>query len=158
MQGLSKKVKIILKKLKIEEPPVPLEEVAKLFSIQIFPYEFPENISGTIINENNINIIGVNNKNPKTRQRFTIAHELGHFLLNHDLHPRLIDENFDKPINKEVEANEFAAELLMPQDFLKKDIEEKRVKLTIPDLAKRYGVSEQAMSVRLLRTRLINKL
>ncbi|MCX6743115.1 MAG: ImmA/IrrE family metallo-endopeptidase [Candidatus Parcubacteria bacterium] len=159
MPGITDKIRTILKSLEIKEPPIPLEKVANFFTIKVVPYKnFPENISGTIVNEDGFIAIGINSNKPITRQRFTIAHELGHFLLNHDIGSKLIDENFDKPINIEMEANDFAAELLMPRDFLKKDIEEKKFNINIPDLAKRYNVSEQAMSVRLLRTGLINKL
>jgi len=69
---------------------------------------------------------------------------------------RIIDDTFDKPTNKEQEANKFAAELLMPRNMLKRDIEEKEY--DIPMLAKRYEVSEQAISVRLLETALINNI
>ena len=48
---------------------------------------------------------------------------------------------------------DFAAQLLMPIDFLKQDVGKK---MKIPDLARRYKVSEQAVSIRLLKTGLIN--
>jgi len=156
MEGLTEKIRDILHKLNIVAPPVPIEKIAELFSIKIFPYpNFPDNISGTIVNQNDSAIIGVNSNHAIVRQRFTIAHELGHFLLGHELGEKIIDDVFDKPNDKEREASEFAAELLMPRDFLKQDVLKK---IKIPDLAKQYMVSEQAMSIRLLKTGLINKL
>ena len=156
MIGLNEKVRGILKKLDITDPPIPVEKIAELFSIKVIPYpNFPDNISGTIINQNGRMIIGVNSNHPPSRQRFTIAHELGHFLLGHELGDKIIDDVFDRPTDKEKEANEFAAELLAPKDLLKKDINKK---LKIPDLAKKYIVSEQVISIRLLKTGLINKL
>ena len=51
----------------------------------------------------------------------------------------------------EMEANRFAAELLMPTDLLVRDIESlRRVdRATLDSLARRYGVSSHAMSIRL---------
>jgi Zn-dependent peptidase ImmA (M78 family) len=102
-----------------------------------------------------------NSRHPATRQRFTIAHELGHLLLHGDeLH---IDEGFPFAFRDEVsslavdpgeiEANHFAAELLMPASWLIReirgqslDIESEKV---IVSLAKTYGVSVQSMTHRL---------
>lgn len=101
---------------------------------------------------------------PETRRRFTIAHELGHLLLHKDekLH---IDERF--PIgfrdgvsslaedDNEIEANQFASELLMPLEFLAKDLKDLSLDMeseeAIAELANRYQVSLQAMTIRLSR-------
>jgi len=61
-----------------------------------------------------------------SRKRFTIAHEIGHFIIPH--HRNLGNvceerkiESFDRNLNRpEIEANEFAAELLLPSDVLLK--------------------------------------
>ncbi len=156
MEGLTDKIRGILKKLDTTEPPIPIEKIAEFFSIKIVPYpNFPDNISGTIIEQNGIMIIGVNSNHPSVRQRFTIAHELGHFLLGHELGEKKLEDVFDRPTDKEKDANEFAAQLLMPIDFLKQDAGRK---MKIADLARLYKVSEQAMSIRLLKTGLINNL
>jgi Zn-dependent peptidase ImmA (M78 family) len=91
----------------------------------------------------------------------TFAHELGHLLLNTDenLH---VDKNFPiglrngisgKSIDgKEIEANQFAAALLMPSDFIAEDVRLLTgidVLIAIRKLASKYRVSEQAMSIRL---------
>jgi hypothetical protein len=62
----------------------------------------------------------------ESRKRFTIAHEIGHFIIPH--HRNLGNiceerkiENFDRNLNRpEIEANEFAAELLLPTAVLRK--------------------------------------
>lgn len=150
------KVESIIKKLNISSPPIPIEKVAELFSLQIIIYpKFPNNVSGVIIKKEGLNVIGVNSNHPKVRQRFSIAHELGHYIMGHD-NMEYIDETFDKPTDKEQEANKFAAKILMPRSMLKKDIEKNDY--DIPSLAKRYEVSEQAMSIRLLETGLIFKI
>ena len=62
----------------------------------------------------------------KSRKRFTIAHEIGHFVIPH--HRNLGNicedrkiESFDRHLNQpEIEANEFAAELLLPSALLRR--------------------------------------
>jgi Zn-dependent peptidase ImmA (M78 family) len=153
---IRKRVDLILKKLNINKAPIPLEEIAGLFSLNIVYYpNFPEHISGMIIKEDNLLAIGVNSNKPETRQRFTIAHEIGHYVMGHD-EDTILEDFFDKKTDKEVEANKFASELLMPYEILKKDIS--NTPMDIPKLASLYHVSEQAMSVRLLESKLINLL
>jgi Zn-dependent peptidase ImmA (M78 family) len=111
-------------------------------------------------------VIGANKSHHPHRQRFTIAHELGHFLLHKGetvhvdegrgaLAINLRDSESSKgEDNEEKEANLFAAELLMPAKFLKKDLEGKSFDLladtTLLDgLAKKYQVSTQALTFRL---------
>jgi len=156
MEGLTKKIRSILDKAEISKPPVPIEKIAALFSIKIVQYPaFPDNISGTIIEQNGSVVIGVNSNHVEIRKRFTIAHELGHFLAGHDLANQIIDDVFDRSSDNEKEANKYAAALLMPRHLLENDIKNK---IDIPKLAKIYNVSEQAMSIRLLETGLIHRL
>lgn len=154
--NIVEKVKQITEKLSIKEPPVSLDKVAELFSLKIIYYpKFPENISGTIINDNNQTYIGVNSNHHTNRQRFTIAHEIGHYIMGHES-SEIIDDRFDKPVDQEKEANDFASELLIPKNILIKDIENNSY--DIPMLAKRYEVSEQVMAIRLLHSGLIKKI
>jgi Zn-dependent peptidase ImmA (M78 family) len=57
--------------------------------------------------------------------------------------------------NKEIEANRFAAELLMPRKFLEKDLANMALDVedesTINELAKKYKVSLQALAWRINR-------
>ena len=134
-------------------PSIPVEKIANFFSLNVVFYpNFPDSISGTIIKDNELLAIGVNSNHPKVRQRFTIAHELGHFVLGHDENS-ILDDTFDKETDKEKEANRFAGELLMPKYMLEKDLKEKEY--TISSLARRYEVSEQALSIKLLQDNLI---
>ncbi len=159
MQGTTEKVRFILKKLDIKEAPVDVEKIAAFFSIHVVPYtNFPERISGMIVRDKRGDredvYIGYNANQAKVRQRFTIAHELGHFLSGHD-DLKIVEDGFDKDTIKEKEANSFASELLMPRDLLLADM--KGGKYDIPSLAKRYMVSEQAISIRLLQSGLLAK-
>ncbi len=84
------------------------------------------------------------------RKRFSVAHELGHLYIGH-LHGNsshdLNSENFD-----EMEANTFAAYLLMPPDLLRKDI---KAGMKKPEyLAKKYQVSLDALWIQLTSTNL----
>ena len=116
-------------------------------------------------------IIGVNATHHRNRQRFTIAHELGHYLL-HAGEPVHVDKaNVAYRINRrdeqsasgqddsEREANLFAAELLMPARFLEKDVAAKGIDLlddtAVNELANKYGVSAQALTFRLMNIGLI---
>ena len=58
----------------------------------------------------------MNTNHPAVRQRFTLAHELGHAVLHHGSKHIDYRRNFSAPDDpREVEANKFAAELLMPE-------------------------------------------
>ena len=108
-------------------------------------------------------VIGVESNQPETRQRFTIAHELGHFLL-HEGDQVHVDRQFRLNYRsaksstaedvEEIEANAFAAAILMPERLLRVDAG--RLQFDIEDeeavreLAIRYNVSTQAMAIRLL--------
>jgi len=102
----------------------------------------------------------VNSRHHPNRRRFTIAHELGHFRLHRgvaihideDFRVNLRDEDSSKGVSwEEVEANRFAAELLMPTGFLFQDVEKfKNIdKQAVQNLARRYRVSSQSMEIRL---------
>jgi Zn-dependent peptidase ImmA (M78 family) len=89
-----------------------------------------------------------NDERPVVRKRFSVAHELGHLNFGH-LHGNsshdLGSENFD-----EIEANAFAAHLLMPPEHLRKDI---KAGITDPEkLAEKYQVSTEALWLQLRNT------
>lgn len=96
-------------------------------------------------------LIAFNPNDAWVRQRFTIAHELGHKELGHG--PGLRDNNwtFSGSVQdwKEREANAFAAELLMPRDVVRWLIVE-RDETNIGRMSRELGVSEAAMRYRLI--------
>ncbi len=95
--------------------------------------------------------IVVNKKDPSTRQRFTIAHEIAHFILHKDaIGDGIVDDALYRSglSNKqEIEANKLAAEILMPWNLINKAMDEKIN--SIKDLSTIFQVSESAMSIRL---------
>lgn len=150
----------ILAMFKITEPPVGVVVIAEGLGFKVVPYDFPETMSATIFIEGKIKAIGVNKNHPKVRQTFSIAHELGHYLSGHEdfsYEKKTFvdrDKRYLNPQHRnEEEANEFAAELLMPDFMLKKDVLEN--KLDIPSLAKKYKVSEQALTIQLINLKLL---
>ena len=120
-------------------------------------------------------VIGINALDAAVRQRFTIAHEIGHLLLHAE--PLHLDPGHNLAVMppptgtkpalrfsrnqisskakdpREIEANRFAAALLMPAHFLSRDLRGMRIPITedaIAELAMRYQVSRQAMTFRLM--------
>ena len=95
-------------------------------------------------------LITYNPTEPPVRQRFTIAHELAHFVLNHGARDRDTPDNFTMAVHdqKEVAANKFAVCLLIPKGFVDAIVQVNMVR-SLPKLAKIFGVSKVAMSYRL---------
>ena len=114
-------------------------------------------------------LILVNKDHPLTRQRFSVAHELGHLFLHQYRVPhadrtlKLRDaQSSQGSAFEEIEANQFAAELLMPRDLVLRALDGQVIeyepdtssdassfKNLVKDLARRFRVSEQAMTIRL---------
>lgn len=148
----------ILSMFKIEATPVDVEKIAKMLEFLIVPFDFPDTISAVTKIEGNRKIIGINKKHPSNRQRFSIAHELGHYLSGHEnfSHEKktVVEDGkkyLDPRYREEEEADEFAAELLMPSFMLKKDVLEN---ISPSELARKYNVSEQAMIIQLVNLKL----
>jgi len=94
--------------------------------------EYPlSNADGRIVFGKEKAIITVNsNIEYEGKRRFTIAHEIGHFIMHRNLIPVHDDTDatleYFKQGNQETEANEFASELLMPEDLFKKECNGKK--------------------------------
>lgn len=155
----------LLTRAAIECAPVPVDELAVLVGATIRRQPFDAGLSGMVHRgPEGPAVIGVNSSHPNTRQRFTIAHEIGHLLL-HRAEGFHLDDRFVFGLRSErsslaadayeIEANQFAAELLMPEMFLRRDLGARELDPetddTIGELAGRYGVSTQAMTIRLSR-------
>jgi Zn-dependent peptidase ImmA (M78 family) len=124
--------------------------------------EFEKGLSGFAYQKSGNRFIGINSSEIGRRKRFTIAHELGHLFLH-----KQDAVNYDPAImyfrdthssegtdTKEIEANAFAAELLMPEDEVRKLIVERggldmEDTSAIEELANRFDVSHLAMTIRL---------
>lgn len=95
-------------------------------------------------------LIRVNDLESPVRQRFTLAHELGHYALGHDDAPRDTSAAFSSRAAdpKERAANQFAAELLMPVSAVAKLVQSGMFR-TVDELAKAFNVSKVAMTYRI---------
>ncbi|TQM17057.1 uncharacterized protein DUF955 [Pseudoxanthomonas sp. 3HH-4] len=97
-------------------------------------------------------VAGVNAHHSGVRQRFTIAHELAHFVLHRNLQENFRDLIFTRRSlernQMEREADSFAAQLLMPSEELIADV--RSGKTNVHELAERYQVSGLAMKYRLM--------
>lgn len=148
----------IIKTLKITQPPILLKNIIthlkKDHDLSVYSWDFGDNIDGIQTTEGNTTTIAYNKTKHPHRQRFTVAHEIGHLLLGHTKDDIPID--FDSSDPEEIEANKFAAELLMPLAMLKQDITAGHKKPQL--LASRYCVCEESMWWRVLDCQLINKL
>ncbi len=152
----------LLKMAGIDAPPVDVNKVAKVLGFDVVPFVYPDEFSGEIYIEEDIKSIGVNEKHSKSRQRFTIAHEIGHYINGHTYYDKTgkiyKDEGFDfsNPLHQqEKEANMFASELLVPREFIIKDLN--NFGLDIVKLTELYQVSEQMLWVRLTSLGLASK-
>lgn len=151
----------VIEMVRVTGPPVDVQKVADVLGFSVLEHPFPDTTSGVTFIEEGVKTIGVNSHHSLTRQRFSIAHELGHYLSGHESydHGKAHVENrptwLDPQNRQEIEADEFAAELLMPEPFLRQDLADQG--LNVPHLAKRYQVSEQAMWIQLINLKLASQ-
>lgn len=138
----------IIKRFGITEPPVLAKEFAEIHGLSIVYVNFDKinpqynKISGFI--DIDTNKLYVNADESPKRQNFTIAHELGHFLLGHlnsSEYSVLYRNNelSDSPLERE--ANCFAANLLVPEKLLRKTLKDYPF-ITDNQLGNLFGVSE----------------
>lgn len=146
------KANSLLTMFSIATRPVDVELIATKLGFKVVPYDFPDTMSAVVrIYEDGQKVIGVNKNQAEVRQRFSLAHELGHYLMGHEnfSHDQIVidpERKYQDPnFLMEQEADEFAAELLMPAYLLKEDLRDNENALAIAKLANRYKVSEQAM-------------
>ena len=147
--------------------PVDLDLIAHENGIKITYEKMSENASALLIFDGSEQAkIVVNQDHHEHRQRFSIAHEMGHFFLDHKLNHHVYEQSFffrkkgdhdgdDKENNLELEANNFASELLMPSPVLEKCLQQyKKIseeEALTQKLAKKFKVSTIAMQLRLQR-------
>lgn len=101
-------------------------------------------------------VIRYNRTDSLVRQRFALAHELGHFFLRHGDRARDDPSMFAESVRDPVEraANQFAAELLMPADELQALVQSGKM-ASVDELYKAFFVSKVAMSFRLSNLSLV---
>jgi Zn-dependent peptidase ImmA (M78 family) len=149
-----------LRKHQVAAPPVPVEYLLVQEGILVEVLTYPDDTAGESWWEDGIGHIAVNRALQPGRLRFTLAHEFGHLVLRH--HERRFtdlsavrqslrdpEEMAWEPVDPvEVEANAFAAELLMPVTLFHADWKRNP---SIGRLARRYEVSVEAVAWRIRR-------
>lgn len=151
----------LLKQFSIKKAPVAVEDIVIGLGLSIREDEFGDSVSGFLISKDKNNVIGINRAEIDVRKRFTIAHELGHFMLHSNQKDDIFiskvhfrnEASTTGEIRKEREANSFAANILMPAKFIIREINKIDKQMSIEDLtaklAKTFKVSDVAMSYRL---------
>lgn len=153
----------------VKRAPVPVRRIAEQLA-RVVDAPLDDDISGMLIPDPAGWVIAVNSSHPETRQRFTLAHEIGHLRLHRFAAPhadgsfvvRFRDERSSEGTTlEEIEANRFAAELLMPRLLILKEIRKAGLDYAPVDdraedfaeitnsLARRFKVSQQAVAIRL---------
>lgn len=135
-------------------------ELANRLGAKVYNAKFGQaDVSGLVSRRNGNTTIYVNADDPSPRKRFTIAHELGHFILHlAGTEGDFVDDadNFRVPVDpdahwtperrQEWEANEFAAALLMDADLVRRKWLELQ---DVREMARWFQVSDKAMALRL---------
>ena len=155
----------VLARLGMKTAPISVEKVAKSMGAQVRFSPLDKELSGMIYIKNDVPIIGVNSLHHPNRQRFTIAHELGHLemhraMITSEVH---VDKSFPILMRDavaatgtqkiEIDANRFAAELLMPRALLEEALANARFDIDdekpLEEIAKRFRVSRQTLDYRI---------
>ncbi len=124
-------------------PPIDVERLATLLGFQIVEIQSAgDELSGLVSPRHKI--IGVNANHHPRRQRFTLAHELGHIILNHPPEGRCSAREIAL-FNREADA--FASELLVPTQLLRQLAGTRTYSPSV--LSRLFDVSEEAMILRL---------
>ena len=167
-EELEKKAGDLLQEAAMVQAPVPVDEVARHLGIQVDEADLGEECSGMLVRDEESAVIGVNANHHEHRKRFTIAHEIAHYMLHGgeayiDKPPHIDFRAADSGSGtqqEETEANQFAAALLMPADQVRAAVAEQPFDPTrddeLPNLARRFKVSPQAMTTRLIHLGLIS--
>lgn len=139
--------------------PIRLSAIANTLGLKVISTTLPNGISGEIRPDpENAGhyIIRVNRNDSARRQRFTVAHEIGHFLLHREeIGDGITDDVLYRSSlsdRREAQANRIAADLLMPQNLVDEWMDRARtlrVDNVIGFLADKFNVSEAAMKIRL---------
>jgi Zn-dependent peptidase ImmA (M78 family) len=170
-EEVEKRAEEIIVSFGIGEPPVDLMDIVRKFGYTLRSVRFTsDDLHGSVSVKNGVVFIDFRLDDPPNRQRFTIAHEIGHARLH-----LWKDGEYDEGVGyidsarilyrlrevdignmvEEREANQFAASLLMPSTMLCRFYG--KTKSTL-DLALRFNVSEEAMFYRLNRLKSLGRI
>lgn len=163
-EAIQRRAQILLKEQGVELWPVDVLKIVETLGLNILETLLPDDTSGILEkSDNNKSTIFINKSHPLVRKRFTIAHEIGHYLLS-SKNGIYVDKSIffrDGKSQQAVDADEmiancFAAELLMPKNFVKKALAKfinngfiDSGDDVVQKLAEEFKVSATAMSIKL---------
>lgn len=145
----------LLEELGVTEPQdIDIEAIAQYCGATIV-YESLHGCEAQIVGRGNRAIITVRKESPRPRQRFSGAHELGHWMCDRGRAAfACVEKSFVREWSKdnpETRANRYAADLLLPESLFKRDARGKDMTLTTArELADRYQASLAATTIRLV--------
>lgn len=161
----------LIESLGVQAAPVNVEQIAAALNLRVIVEDLGDDVSGLLVSRGRSAGIAVKRGDAPVRRRFTIAHEIGHFVLGHhvqrksfvhaDQHHQVVyrsksaSQGLD-PV--EIQANQFAASLLMPAKLVRDHVDRLQKPLQEADvtaLAREFRVSEQAMTIRLTTLNLL---
>jgi Zn-dependent peptidase ImmA (M78 family) len=158
---------------RVATAPVDVTALARELDLRVIKEALPEDVSGVLLTRTGSPpTIVVNRAHHRHRQRFTVAHELGHFILGHHDQSQTgvhVDRGFRLVLRgplaaagvdaREIAANRFAAALLMPEALVRHEVAAQGSRpiddQAVEHLARTFAVSEQAMHIRLTALRLL---
>lgn len=157
----------LLQEYKFDRIPVPVDRLAKALGAQLRYTPLDDELSGMVFIKDGVPIIGVNSLHHPNRQRFTIAHEIAHLRLHRDAISKAVHVDKAFPVGAlwrdgvsatgsdqlEIDANGFAAALLMPRKALSEALASQPVdaadEAAIEFVAKQFRVSTTTLHYRL---------
>jgi Zn-dependent peptidase ImmA (M78 family) len=141
--------------------PVDPKRIARAMDVEVVQEVGMNDYSGLVEIKNGQSVIHYDVTESPVRQRFTIAHEVGHIALGHlhtgEAHFRDPPDHFttNQRRPKEAAANAFAAELLMPTRIVRYVLSEKKI-ANMERIANIFFVSQAAMRYRLINLGLLS--
>lgn len=169
-QKLFHKIQSIVRSFTLASAPIDLAKITKELNLKVvYSDEIPNTVSGVLDCRNAESpLILINKNKSENHQRFSLAHEIGHYLLHSfdgQLHmdgnmgvffrssqDGITSSNKSYNLKIEREANVFAAELLMPKDLLESEVNSRyqSIDMTlVEELSKTFAVSQVAMAIRM---------
>lgn len=154
-QEIQKKANELLAEYQhISDPYELVSKIASDHGVRIMETDLYD-LSGALRKEDDHWVIYINRSDSQQRKLFTVAHELGHFFVHRDFCDEFVDGQFisrneqERYAVRELEANEFAGGLIMPESRIRQRIAGEITEDTFRSLAKSFGVSTIAMETRL---------
>lgn len=159
-EEIIQKAEEVCKENNINTSPVKVTEICEHYGLKVFEARLVPEVSGFIVvqNENFMHfgtgrLIVVNKEHPATRQRFTIAHELAHYILHRNGEELYAHRDAGHKGSIEREADTFAANILMPKkivlDALTFISEDAPDMFKIRYIAREFCVAEATAAIRL---------